>query len=341
MGAIDYAGDPLKDFGLAPFLDKFAYRNPKSRDKVAGHFKRGESIAERRSGTDSLMRARLELPMNDPAFLERENVSEQDEFFHRYFVERARRDEIKGITRGNKTVELDEDELEEAEEGALDAAEEAEGLDTGKSFEEYERAWESDPEEEAFVDSLALKLLEDSADGPADFDDEDPDMDDWGDLDSDEGGHDGELLKVDSEEDDDTEDEDDSSEDVGGEKKMKDEDDFMDEDDSDSESGGAAEGPDDDSVPDEDSIEAGIDMADERGLHAFDSHSEEEATDLAFAEDSDGDDHDHDDELVDDDHRTGKKPKKADALPTFADAEEYEERINKDFEDLMQASRGK
>lgn len=134
VGEIEYAGDPLKDFGLAPFLDKFAYRNPKSQNKITGHFKRGESIAERRSGTDGLMKARLELPMNDPEFLHRENVNEQDEFFHRYFSERARRDEIKGITRGsNQDIGEDEEDLEEAEEGALDAAEEAEGLDTGKN----------------------------------------------------------------------------------------------------------------------------------------------------------------------------------------------------------------
>lgn len=132
VGEIEYSGDPLRDFGLAPFLDKFAYRNPKTRDKIASHFKRGESVAERRSGTDALMRARLQLPVNDPSFLERENVSEQDEFFHRYFAERARRDEIKGTTRGSKS-DMDEDARETAEEGAFDAAEEAEGLDAGKS----------------------------------------------------------------------------------------------------------------------------------------------------------------------------------------------------------------
>lgn len=81
IGEIDYAGDPLKDFGLAPFLDKFAYRNPKSRDKIEG--RRGQSIAERKSGRDESMRARLELPVNDPAFLEKEDVDEQDVFFHR------------------------------------------------------------------------------------------------------------------------------------------------------------------------------------------------------------------------------------------------------------------
>jgi ribosome biogenesis protein MAK21 len=133
-GSIEYVGDPLKDFGLAPFLDKFAYRNPKSRDKVAGHYKRGESIAERRSGTDGYIQARLELPMNDPSFLEREDVNEQDEFFQKFFVERARRDEIKGIARSaNKVDDMDEEEREVAEEEAFDTAETSEGLDTGKS----------------------------------------------------------------------------------------------------------------------------------------------------------------------------------------------------------------
>lgn len=132
MGNLEYAGDPLKDFALAPFLDKFAYRNPKSRGKLSGHYKRGESVAERRSGTDGMIQSRLELPMNDPSFLEREDVSEQDEFFRKFFVERARRDEIKGITRENKQA-VDEDQQDEAVDGALDAAEDAIGWDTGKS----------------------------------------------------------------------------------------------------------------------------------------------------------------------------------------------------------------
>jgi ribosome biogenesis protein MAK21 len=211
VGNIVYSGDPLKNFGLAPFLDKFAYRNPKSREKLAGHLKRGKSVAERRSGAESQIQSRLELPVNDPAFLERENVSEQDEFFFKFFVERARRDEVKGITRGT-TEEMNDEELEEAEELTLDAAEKAQGLDSVKKvsfhehttvygllspfcglivnfhvinpqFEEYEQAWETDPEEEAFADSLAEKLMESAADGTTDFDDEDPDMSDWSDFD--------------------------------------------------------------------------------------------------------------------------------------------------------------
>jgi ribosome biogenesis protein MAK21 len=125
IGSIAYTGDPLKDFMLAPFLDKFAYRNPKTREKLAGHYKRGQSIAERRSGTENQIQSRLALPVNDPAFLETEDVSEQDEFFHTFFVERARRDEIKGITKKAETDDMDEDEPVAAEETVVDAAEEA------------------------------------------------------------------------------------------------------------------------------------------------------------------------------------------------------------------------
>lgn len=33
--AINYNGDPLLDFGLANFLDRIAYKNPKSAEKLA------------------------------------------------------------------------------------------------------------------------------------------------------------------------------------------------------------------------------------------------------------------------------------------------------------------
>jgi ribosome biogenesis protein MAK21 len=127
MGEIEFSGDPLKDFALGPFLDKFAYKNPKAKGNL--NCRRGESVAERRSGTDSTIQNRLQLPMNDASFLEQEDVNEQDEFFHKFFTERARRDEIKGIERSKPNTTEEEEEV--AEEEALDAAEEAEGLEVG------------------------------------------------------------------------------------------------------------------------------------------------------------------------------------------------------------------
>ena len=37
---LDYSGDPLLDFGLANFLDRISYKNPKSLEKVAAKFSR-------------------------------------------------------------------------------------------------------------------------------------------------------------------------------------------------------------------------------------------------------------------------------------------------------------
>jgi len=46
----------------------------------------------------------------------------------------------------------------------------------------FEEGWNTDSEEEAFVDKLAADLMEADGGGQADLDDEDPDMDDWGDM---------------------------------------------------------------------------------------------------------------------------------------------------------------
>lgn len=129
VGDISYAGDPLRDFGLAPFLDKFSYRNPKSTEKVSARFDRRRSVAERRSGIELQIQSRLEVPVNDPKFLEQEHVSEQDEFFFRYFSERARRDEMKETKRTADLSEADDDGELGAESTVLDSSDEADDVD--------------------------------------------------------------------------------------------------------------------------------------------------------------------------------------------------------------------
>ena len=175
-GDIAYKGDPLKDFALQPFLDKFAFRNPKSLDKLTKQLKRGVSVAERKNGLSGVSAL---LPMNDPSYLESKNVSEEDSFFHKFFVERARRDGIKGIVRGPGASSNKEDKDDsDLEDEALDAAEADELIDNFDG--------DTDSEEEAFVNQLAEKLMESSGNGKVNFDDEDPDMDDWSDNDEDE-----------------------------------------------------------------------------------------------------------------------------------------------------------
>lgn len=177
-GDITYKGDPLKDFALQPFLDKFAFRNPKSLEKLTKQLKRGVSVAERKSG---LSVGSALLPMNDPSYLVSRNVSEEDSFFHKFFVERARRDEIKGIVRGSVGANKDKEDSY-LEDEALDAAEADELIDNFEG--------DRDSEEEAFVNQLAEKLMESSGNGKVNFDDEDPDMDGWSDYDKDDDDED-------------------------------------------------------------------------------------------------------------------------------------------------------
>ena len=120
FGEIDYKGDPLRDFTLATFLDKFAYRNPKSSEKVAGKFSRGNSVAERRSGNERRIEGQFALPFNDPAFIHQQKIDVEDQFFHQYFIERAKRDELKGISRKTQGDDID-DEASGEEDDALDA----------------------------------------------------------------------------------------------------------------------------------------------------------------------------------------------------------------------------
>eukprot|EP01083_Nonionella_stella_P202079 738621_1 len=75
--------------------------------------------------------------------------------------------------------------MEEMENREIDALESAEMKDGDFN-------WESDEEEEAFVEKLAESLMEANSGGKVNFDDEDPDMDDWSDFDGsgDESGDD-------------------------------------------------------------------------------------------------------------------------------------------------------
>lgn len=339
IGKIDYGGDPLQDFALAPFLDKFAYRNPKSREKLMQQMQRGGSrTGSRRAGK---LEARLELPVNDPSFLEKSDVNEQDEFFHQFFRERARRDELKGISRHNANSESKEDSDDDsmanvAEDKAFDAAEEAGGMvGGGKTFEEYEAMWETDDEEEAFVDSLAMSLLEDAAGGPADIDDDD--IDDWGDLYADEE----DKKENDDGSDSASEEENDKNEKSkhqlkGDQDEDSDADAFMEEADSDS-----------DSANDNSSYESGIEEAQiiaGLGVDNIDFDKDDEDGD-----DDDDDDRDADRIFLSDDEsdvenaeqddgkKSSKKRKNGEEEsdePVFADAEEYEAMIEKSYNEL-------
>mmetsp|Transcript_3763 Transcript_3763/g.7196 ORF Transcript_3763/g.7196 Transcript_3763/m.7196 type:complete len:988 (-) Transcript_3763:442-3405(-) len=174
VGSIEYDGDPLKDFTLAPFLDKFAFRNPKSSQKIKNKFFRRETIGERRSGLQATIKAAKSLPINDPAYwTKQKNISEDDDFYYKFFVEKAKRDEIKGIDKSKKS-----------EDDVLDLAE---GKDVDFDY-------ETDEEEEKFVQGLAEDLMRSKGER-IEYDDEDPDMDDWSDYEGSEDDDGNEMLE--------------------------------------------------------------------------------------------------------------------------------------------------
>ena len=172
LGNIEYSGDPLRDFTLTPFLDKFAFRNPKSQEKISKSLMRGESVGERRSGIENGINALSSLPVNDPDFWKR-GTDKEDVFFQQFFAERAKRDELKGIVRKHKD---DKDEYDDDEDRETEALQFEEEKDVDFDFVSDE---EEDEEEEKFVQHLAESMLENSGNGRSTLDDEDPDMDDW------------------------------------------------------------------------------------------------------------------------------------------------------------------
>lgn len=298
MGSIEYSGDPLKDFGLTPFLDKFAYRNPKK--QTADRKKKPKtSVAERRFDKQTSS----SLPLNDPKFLKQETVAVEDEFFRQFFVERSKRDEQKG------TVRHERDETE------LDALDKEEDRLDHQRFEDYEAQWESDEEEEAFVDSLMEKIMDDHAVGMDvdELDDEDPDMDDWDDLKQNDeqpdnsanedasSDEDHNASSDDSNDDDDSEQDDESSADSnpGPPTALKDADDFMDNGNS------SCSSSDSDDAQDEDDL-ALIGEEDDDDTSS-DGHSENEEAQLASIQ-----------------HNGG----------TFANAEDFEEMIARSWAGL-------
>lgn len=138
---IEYDGDPLHDFSLATFLDRFVYRNPKEkRLQNDGSKAFGLKGREQRLGA----KAAHNMPVNSESFHQRYSGhsakigEETDRFFYRYF------DNLK-----KQGVHL------------------AQGVAAGRDV-------DLEAMEDAFADSLVDDLLKKSAGGQdADVDDED------------------------------------------------------------------------------------------------------------------------------------------------------------------------
>nr|NP_001071667.1 transcription factor protein [Ciona intestinalis]BAE06343.1 transcription factor protein [Ciona intestinalis] len=81
--------NPLDDYTLMKFLDRFVYRNPKSKE-VTQNKKKGAN--EPRLLTENHRRKHAafnqsQMPVNTPEFLQKKNLSPDEIFFHKYFTQ--------------------------------------------------------------------------------------------------------------------------------------------------------------------------------------------------------------------------------------------------------------
>jgi ribosome biogenesis protein MAK21 len=163
--SIGYNGDPTSDFSIKAFLDRFAYKNPKLKNK------------DGKSGLPAAEKDGEELPINLSAeMLKAADISAiapEKQFFYKYFGDREKlREEGRSRDRSrNRRHGADEDEGFENESEMGDAA-----LDRDEA------------EIDAFADKLAEELMASGAGEytDPDIDDFDEDFDEDDDMDDDE-----------------------------------------------------------------------------------------------------------------------------------------------------------
>ena len=171
---ISYAGDPLRDFGLMPFLDKFVFKNP----KAAKRQQKGGSIMQPVvDGAGRLGGGPEALAMNSRGAVASMlgkplgKIASDERFFHTYFSQKRSAEER--LQKGRPPRQRSKT--------AAEGVDEDDGGNDGKYDDE-------DGEEDAFATRLAQSLLDD------DFYDEEEDgeEDDGEEDEEDEGGEEGE-----------------------------------------------------------------------------------------------------------------------------------------------------
>lgn len=166
---IEYAGDPLVDFTMLAFFEKFMNKKPRHKIEASSGAKKSWSFA----------------PINSEALLEEaeENVDESDKFFYKFFKERAvRAHDVPALQKKAKAK----------------ASKKARGDDDRDADAFSDFGSDEDEEFEAYAQELAEGIMKDG-----DLDDEDPDMGDWSDGDDDDNDDGGELDGEDDDEDED------------------------------------------------------------------------------------------------------------------------------------------
>lgn len=184
----EYQGDPMRDFTLMSFLDRFSYRNPKKQKEQGKATMQPDQYRSDRAMQD---------PVNSKTFLMQnpKRVPVDEQFFYKFFVEKAKR-EARENAKLNKQKKKSVSDLVDNE-GDVDGA----GVSLGDNSDEEER----------FATMLAEKMMSDHtrSTGGVDFDpdddfnpfsedeDDEPDGDDDVDDEHDDGGEFGDSHEVD------------------------------------------------------------------------------------------------------------------------------------------------
>jgi ribosome biogenesis protein MAK21 len=173
---IQYAGDPLVDFTMHAFFEKFMNKKPRHKQQAPSQSQEGDSVGKNWTF----------VPINTEAVLQEaeESIDISDQFFYKFFKERAERDAAHPNSRTAKKKKAKRSERDD------DAF-------SGDDDDEDE-----DEEVEAFAQQLAEGIMQDG-----DMDDEDPELDDWSGPEGDDDDDEDDGARLDGEDDDDDDDE--------------------------------------------------------------------------------------------------------------------------------------
>ncbi len=147
-GKIKYNGDPLVDFSLRSFLNRFSYRNPKM-----AALEDGDDTRQHKS-IDSSENVSKMAPVNSNAFLQQPvgRVRPDEMFFYRFFSEKARRDALRpdknSSSKGNSASSVDVTTEQDEEEAFAQKLAESLMKDEGEEDEEIEFSMSSDEDED-------------------------------------------------------------------------------------------------------------------------------------------------------------------------------------------------
>ena len=186
--AVKYRGDPLRDFTLMRFLDRFVFRNPKKKASDHGGSVMQPRGAAAKSASAGSGVAGSRFTVNSKAFvnLPARAVAAEDAFFHKYFVAKQRqegkrdkkkrdrddRETAEGEGGGEGGEELSGDEAEAAafaaalgEDSGSEAEEEMDAAGAGAfDYDNFAAEEEGEGEELGDIDLEAIARAESSSD---------------------------------------------------------------------------------------------------------------------------------------------------------------------------------